>query len=137
MANKLQETQLSVYNDIDVCKKDFYSSNMIYCAFDSNIKNSTICSGDSGGPLIYYSNYKWYLFGLTSFSSAFKYDKHTCDYTKPSYFTAVPAYIDKENKLNFPNILIQINNGGTVAKIMNKFNLYLSLSIIFIYDLKA
>ena len=36
-----------------------YKKNLLYCAIDRN-KSSNVCFGDSGGPLMYYENKKWY-----------------------------------------------------------------------------
>ena len=41
---------------------------------------------------MFYSNLKWYLYGVASFIIV-ESDTEICDYTKPSFFTQVPAYL--------------------------------------------
>lgn len=44
-----------------------------------------------GGPLMYYSNNKWYLYGIASY--ILSDTNGTCLMNYPSYFTIVPNYL--------------------------------------------
>ncbi|RNA14367.1 Chymotrypsin B, partial [Brachionus plicatilis] len=66
-------------------------TNLHYCAFDDSGNKSNTCFGDSGGPLMYLSSGKWYLYGLTSFGFV---NSGACLNTLSSYFSKVPKYID-------------------------------------------
>jgi hypothetical protein len=67
LASTLQQAILKVSDPIlsDTC----YSSNtfdrsIVYCAFNSDGDHkSNACFGDSGGPLIYYKDNKWHIYG--------------------------------------------------------------------------
>ena len=61
-------------------------------------RNSTVCNGDSGGPLMYNKNGKWYLYGLASYIY-FNYLGIYCDNLYPSFYTKVSYYfIDSNGK---------------------------------------
>jgi len=67
LASNLQQAILKISDPIlsDIC----YSSNtfdrsIVYCAFNSDGDHqSNACFGDSGGPLIYYKDNKWHIYG--------------------------------------------------------------------------
>ena len=68
----------------------------MYCTIDDNpTKSSNVCFGDSGGPLMYNSNGRWHLYGITSMvilnGTIFN---RFCKPNEPSYFTSVPYYLD-------------------------------------------
>lgn len=93
---KLQQTQLKVINGKVFCEDS--NTNLLYCTVNSKT-GSNICSGDSGGPLMYFSNKKWYLYGLTSNSPSKK--NGNCDNRLPSSFEKVPEHIDWIRKVIF------------------------------------
>ena len=57
---RLHQTKLKIIDGNRKCIRMLgdYDSSRIYCAFDFKRK-SNICMGDSGGPLMYYSNNVW------------------------------------------------------------------------------
>ena len=69
---------------------------LFYCAFDPTPRESTICAGDSGGPLMFFSQGKWILFGVTSFG--FGTEEIKCLNNQSAYFTKIPKYIDWINE---------------------------------------
>ncbi|RNA13070.1 suppressor of tumorigenicity 14 -like protein [Brachionus plicatilis] len=38
-----------------------------YCVIDFSSANTNVCYGDSGGPLLYLDNNKWFIYGVASF----------------------------------------------------------------------
>ena len=84
MAKQLQQTVLRVKNN-GICA----DSDNNYCAVGLNY-NSNSCYGDSGSPLMFYYNQRWYVYGLTSFILS---DNSTCITSLPSYYTIVPLYL--------------------------------------------
>lgn len=72
------------------CSRLNYDPNKNYCCKDSNEnRNSVICFGDSGGPLMFYDkNGKWYIYGLTSYTVG------SCMNKYPTFFTKVPSFLD-------------------------------------------
>ncbi|RNA41910.1 Chymotrypsinogen B [Brachionus plicatilis] len=85
----LFQTTMQIYENSTICP---IIPNLHYCAFDASSKESNTCFGDSGGPLMYSSNGKWYLYGLTSFG--FTDSSGNCLNTRSSYFTKVPRYLE-------------------------------------------
>ncbi|CAF0989964.1 unnamed protein product [Brachionus calyciflorus] len=61
-----------------------------YCALGES-DDSNVCYGDSGGPLQYFKNGKWYVYGIASF--VYVNGKY-CVNTLPSFYAAVPYYLD-------------------------------------------
>ena len=89
---QLQQTTLKIMNDAPVCSPIFigyYDTTKIYCAVGNSKSNA--CFGDSGGPLMYYANNKWYLYGVVSYVEV--KSNQNCDPTQPSFYTQVPAYL--------------------------------------------
>ncbi|RNA12513.1 chymotrypsin-like protease CTRL-1 [Brachionus plicatilis] len=86
LPKNLLQTILTVKNNDSICS----TSNTIYCAisFDGS---SNACYGDSGSPLMYYTNERWYIYGLTSYVIV---SSEKCLPYYPSYYTAVPSYLD-------------------------------------------
>ena len=97
--SRLQQTKLKIIDGDERCVQALgkYEESRIYCAHDI-VRQSNICMGDSGGPLMYYSGGKWYLYGLTSFLSALN---DRCLNTEPSFFTKVPIYVNSSNQIEF------------------------------------
>lgn len=69
----------------------FKYTNRNYCAIDESTDKSNVCFGDSGGPLMFIKDNKWYLYGVTSFVLT---EQEKCNNRLPSYFVRVPAYIN-------------------------------------------
>ena len=59
----------------------------IDCDFQKT-RGAQPCQGDSGGPLMAHIGDRWYLAGLTSFSSNF------CDHSMPIGLTRVSSFWD-------------------------------------------
>lgn len=107
-SNKLQHARMNLLNNSDSrCSKYLKDSEMnnLYCALESKGNNtnevvelSTICSGDSGGPLFVLFKNKWILLGIVSFVQTFlttnESTEYFCDPTLPSFYTNVPFYLD-------------------------------------------
>lgn len=85
-SKNLFQTILKVKNSDSICS----TSNLTYCALSSD-GSSNACFGDSGSPLMYFTNGRWYLYGLTSY--IFSSSKRCLPYY-PSFFTAIPSYLD-------------------------------------------
>lgn len=84
-SKNLLQTVLRVKNSDSFC-----TSNLTYCALSSD-GSSNACFGDSGSPLMYFTNERWYLYGLTSFIFS---SSGQCLSYFPSFFTAIPSYLD-------------------------------------------
>lgn len=104
---------------MDACRTQLVFN---YCALDPTSRNSNVCFGDSGGPLMYFFNQTWYLYGIASSVSAPKGQENKCLNELPSYFVKVPVFIDWINK----NMLSK----SLTFKLSNKF-----LFFVFIYSL--
>jgi endopeptidase E len=85
LSNDLLQTILKVDNSDSACQPT--SSN--YCAVSNG--NSNACYGDSGGPLMFYVDGQWILYGLTSYIIA---SSGLCLPNFPSYYTAIPVFLD-------------------------------------------
>lgn len=108
----LQQAKLTMLNNNDSrCAAHLKEStkDRLYCALqinkDQNFKDfrniSTICSGDSGGPLFVYYENKWLLLGIVSFVQTYlsnEYNEYVCDPSLPSFYTNVIYYFDWINK---------------------------------------
>ncbi|CAF0976479.1 unnamed protein product [Brachionus calyciflorus] len=67
-----------------------YKKYRFYCTLGKQTSNyPNVCSGDSGGPLMYLINGKWFLYGITSHVLFNK----TCLNNLPSFFTIVPSFL--------------------------------------------
>ena len=62
-----------------------------YCLIDLSNKQSNVCNGDSGGPMMFFMNGKWHVYGVASF--VFGDPVVRCDNTKPSFYTRVPSFL--------------------------------------------
>jgi len=88
----LLQTKLGVINGNGACTSNglTYDTNTVYCVLDS-VNNSNACFGDSGGPLIFYTNSLWFVYGITSYVAV--YGSGVCNPYLPSYYTQVPVYL--------------------------------------------
>ena len=88
LATKLLKTRLDVLNGTPLQSEcgSFYTDN--YCVKDTSGRNSNVCFGDSGGPLIKFENDKWVFYGITSF--VIVDENRKCVNTAPSFFSMVP-----------------------------------------------
>lgn len=59
-----------------------------YCVIDFSPANSNVCYGDSGGPLLYFNERKWFIYGVASF--IFTNSDGQCLKEKPSFFAMIP-----------------------------------------------
>ncbi|RMZ99736.1 chymotrypsin-like elastase family member 2A, partial [Brachionus plicatilis] len=89
----LYQTTMQIYENSTICR---ITPKLHYCAWDPSQKESNVCFGDSGGPLMYSSEGNWYLYGITSFVFANK--DRECLNNLSSFFTKVPRYIDWINE---------------------------------------
>ena len=89
LSNSLRQTTLQILNNLpDNDCKDL--DDYFYCAL-SETKDSNICFGDAGGPLMYKLNDKWYLYGTSSFTSITNVTLE-CMPSRPSYYIKIPNY---------------------------------------------
>jgi secreted trypsin-like serine protease len=95
LPNLLQQTTLRVINGQSICQvANVYSPTRNLCVIDPDTnRDSNICSGDSGGPLIYYNGANWVIYGIASFGMSDNTNER-CISTLPAYFTSVPFYLD-------------------------------------------
>jgi secreted trypsin-like serine protease len=103
-AKKLQQTKIDVIDDQATCSFNIKlneTSNFEihdpltqYCLLDTK-NQSNACFGDSGGPMMYFEEDRWYIFGLTSYG---RLSNNECNNTLPSYYTKVPYYLDWINR---------------------------------------
>lgn len=94
----LKQGTLKIINGKSECfisnLKHQYNPDKQFCALDESLMNrQSACIGDSGGPLLYRTDSRWSVFGITSYVIR---DSKTdsCDNTRPSYFTQVPEYLE-------------------------------------------
>lgn len=88
---KLYEVDLTVLNDA-LCLKSYgssFSPSMMVCAGNYRTGGQSVCSGDSGGPLMAATEAGWVLIGLTSWSAM---PCGTAYY--PAVFAEVASYTD-------------------------------------------
>jgi secreted trypsin-like serine protease len=100
---KLQQTQVKVINGDDICIESYkfnetlniplFDSETQYCLQD-DINQSNACFGDSGGPLMFYQDNRWFVYGLTSYGKIFDYSVPRCNSSLPSYYTKVPVFLN-------------------------------------------
>ena len=97
LSSTLQQGTMEVINGDPRCLLSKlsvqYDQEKIYCAIDISNSKHSICKGDSGGPLLYYMNSRWYLYGISSYAITGE-GEIVCNNERPSYFTQVPAYLD-------------------------------------------
>lgn len=65
----------------------------VYCALDPTPRKSNICFGDSGGPLMFNLDDKWFLYGTSSFVTVHP-NNFSCANSDASFFVMIPNYID-------------------------------------------
>ncbi|CAF0713513.1 unnamed protein product [Brachionus calyciflorus] len=87
-SNELITTDLTVTNGNQKNKCEGLDK-MDYCMEDLTKKDSNICFGDFGGPLIRFENYEWFLYGIASF--VFTDPNGKCLNEYPSFFAMVPV----------------------------------------------
>lgn len=82
------------------------------------------------GPLVYYVDSKWYVYGIASFLLV--YTDGTCYSSKPSYYSQVPAYLtwieDALNKTLY--MKSQQSNFGLKMKFYFKIEFCLLFALI-------
>lgn len=93
----LKQATLKIINGDEKCiipkAKVQYNPDMQFCAADERLSDKqSACKGDSGGPLLYEVNSRWFVYGITSYviSTAENY----CDNRQPTFFTQIPPYTD-------------------------------------------
>ena len=94
VSNTLQQTTLKIFNNdpTSLCSLYSFDENS-YCAIDSiKIRSSNICFYDQGGPLIFYFEGQWYLYGVASYFVSNEFNR--CNTSQPSFFTGVSDYLD-------------------------------------------
>ena len=89
-SSELLTTTLSILNGSPAKAECQGFDNDFFCAKDLSGRQSNVCFGDSGGPLLRFENNKWILYGVTSF--AFSDDNSNCINTAPSFYTFIPRY---------------------------------------------
>ena len=97
MPKYLQEADMRVGNNDTTCKIYGYNLDLLYCVYDDSAKTakSQVCNGDSGGPLFYEVDSKWYVFGVVSFTLVDKKETQSrCLTDSPSFFTVVPVFVN-------------------------------------------
>ena len=101
LSSQLLTTTLSILNGSPAKVECRGFDADFFCAKDLSGRQSNVCFGDSGGPLLRFENNKWTLYGVTSF--AFADENNNCLNNAPSFYTMVPRYsswINKRIKLN-------------------------------------
>ena len=91
LSPQLRQTQLIVINDTRCY--DTVDLDKVYCLFAafSVTSISNVCVGDSGGPIMYNNNGRWFVYGIVSFEQITPSGE--CDYTLPSYAVQVPKLL--------------------------------------------
>lgn len=93
----LQEADMKVGNNDAICQLYGFDLNLLYCVYDNSTKQakSQVCSGDSGSPLFYKVDNKWFIYGVVSFTMVEqKATQSRCLTNTPSYFAQVPLFVD-------------------------------------------
>jgi len=96
-ATILQQADLLVLNSSffdEIIKKFgvFIPTEQYAVLEDSADRDTGVCFGDSGGPLLNYDGSKWTLYGLSSYGEV--NSDGNCNITEPSVFSSVPFYLD-------------------------------------------
>lgn len=108
----LQQTQLTLLNNSDPNCASYLkqtTKQTLICALQTKknsnssdmTKISTICSGDSGGPLFIYHHGKWLLLGIVSFVQTYLSSnnrEYLCDPKLASFYTNAIFYYNWINK---------------------------------------
>ena len=96
----LKQTVLRVENDEKICDvSKYWKSHAVYCLI-GDIKNSTICYKDSGGPIMYYYQKRWYIMGIISHFSVDHnkikniFFSHECSHENPSFSVKLDLYAE-------------------------------------------
>jgi secreted trypsin-like serine protease len=98
-STELKQTSMVLMDNEDMrCRANLneFNRKMMYCAMGLGIERTSICIGDSGGPLIYKDIDRWYLLGIVSYVPGYlssQTNKYFCDSSSPSYFTRIPLYV--------------------------------------------
>lgn len=81
---------LNTMTDLSQCYNSYFTN---YCAKGvSETEPSNICYGDTGGPMMFFKDGKYFLYGITSY--VFLNDIGACVPEEPSFYTQVPNYLD-------------------------------------------
>ena len=93
-ASELEQTVLNVFEKsaLLACSNANYNYTNIYCAMDANAtRASNVCNGDGGGPMMYYKESRWYVYGISSY--VYLNSQNLCDNTRPSFYANVPFHL--------------------------------------------
>ena len=94
----LQQAGLTILPNQSECVFHYplFDSAKMFCAIDSNkTRLSNACSGDSGSPLVYSKNGRWFVYGVTSFVLFdTKNTDPACDPSKPVFLAKVISYLE-------------------------------------------
>lgn len=90
MSNKLFQSKLTIKNTESCLGR----VSLNYCALDTSNRVANICYGDLGGPMAYYLNGKFYLYGLYSYTMFIPNQAKICHSKNPLFFTILPNYLN-------------------------------------------
>ena len=97
-AYSLKQAILRIKTGDVICNTSkFWHTNTVYCLQDE-VKNSAICNADSGGPIMYFHQKRWYIIGIISHFSVNKDTKNLfhfqCLPHNPSFSVKLDVYAE-------------------------------------------